>query len=173
MKQETIDFFKSVQRHKALVMQSGLFVGGISDKRLFNHDASKFTVFEFPHYANHFHGDKSDPYGYEMAWQHHLRANDHHWQHWIKDGKPHTMPEICIREMVADWLAAEKQYGGSWDMTGWLNKNLNLDNDAMSEIKMHSESIIVLRSVLAEIGYTFGEYGEIVLSDSAKFPDDI
>jgi hypothetical protein len=35
------------------------------------------------------------------------------------------MPEKYIREMIADWLGAEKIYSGTWDITNWLDKNLN------------------------------------------------
>lgn len=151
MKQEIKDFFESVQMHKKLVLEAGVIVGGISDEQLFNHDASKFTIEEFPHYARQFHGDKGDSSGFEKAWEHHWRNNNHHWQYWLSnEGEPFLMPEECVREMVADWAAASFQYTGSWNMTEWLNKNFCLPEP---KIKLHSKSADILHDVLHEIGY--------------------
>lgn len=153
MKQEVIDFFHSVQRHKALVFEYGVIVGGISDERLFNHDASKFTISEFPFYACKFHGDGDDPSGFKSAWLHHFKVNDHHWNHWVKDGIPHVMPEVAIREMVADWLAASVQYTDSYNMTEWLDDHLDLGCLEVSKIKLHATTASILYDVLYQVGY--------------------
>jgi hypothetical protein len=90
-----------------------------------------------------------------------LRLNDHHWQFHIfsngydKEGYATEdgclpMPEVCIREMVADWMGSSYAYTGTWDMAGWLKENL-------PNIKLHSESRIILMEVLTSIGYTIIE----------------
>ncbi len=165
MKQEIKDFFESLHLHKKYVMEAGLIVGGIPEERLFNHDASKFTEAEYPHYARQFHGDKDDPAGFARAWLNHIHLNDHHWNHWLfADGYSATnsgidsngalpMPEVCVREMVADWMGASKAYTDSWDMTDWLQVNLDLIDLSASRIKIHAETVEILISVLDGIGY--------------------
>lgn len=159
MSQEWIDaFFESLHLHKKYVMEAGLRVGGIPLERLFNHDASKFTVDEYPHYARQFHGDKGDPEGFARAWLHHIHYNPHHWQHWIfPDGYAPAgsnsidgvmeIPETYVREMVADWMGASYGYTGSWDMSDWLSKHLY-------KITLHPRSRDVLIGVLENMGYS-------------------
>lgn len=186
MKQEVKDFFEALHLHKLHVLRAGLIVGGIPDERLFNHDASKFTEAEFPHYARHFHGDKGDPAGFARAWLHHIHCNDHHWNHWLfSDGySPYDsgiepagavpMPEICVREMVADWMGASMAYQGSWDMTDWLNENLNLGDWATSKIKIHSETENILFDVLYSIGYRDVDNSpKLALLDWSKYPAEL
>jgi len=153
------DFFESLHLHKLYVLEAGLIVGGIPEEALFNHDASKFTEAEYPHYARQFHGDKGDPDGFARAWLHHIHYNPHHWQHWIfPDGYSPTgskiisglmpMPVVYVREMVADWMGASRAYTGSWDMSDWLNTHLIGD-----KIKAHPETIDLIYDVLFSIGY--------------------
>lgn len=152
-------FFESLYQHKRYVYEAGLLVGGIPLERLFNHDASKFLPEEFPHYARHFFGDKGDPDGFASAWLHHIHHNPHHWQHWIfPDGfSPKgsqldrglvPMPEIYVREMVADWMGASRAYTNSWDMTDWLAGHL-----PKLETNLHNITIIQLSQVLLDLGY--------------------
>ena len=84
--------------------------GGIPLWRLIVHDASKFSRVEFgPKYRvqilGHERGD-----AWFAALDHHHERNAHHWQYWVRDEKPVPMPETYMREMIADWLAAEKTY---------------------------------------------------------------
>ena len=142
-----------------------MIVGGIPEERLFNHDASKFTIAEYPHYARQFHGDGKDPAGFARAWLHHIHYNDHHWNYWLfTDGyspfgsgiEPNgavPMPEVCVREMVADWMGASMAYMGSWDMSDWLNDHLDWQNPERSKIKLHSETRDLLFRLLHSIGY--------------------
>lgn len=79
------------------------------------------------------------------AWIHHQNHNKHHWEYWIprtvhfqsdpsmEGGEPMPMPDRYIKEMVGDWLGANRAYSGSWDMEDWLTKNL-------SKIKLHENS---------------------------------
>lgn len=50
-------------------------------------------------------------YDFDVAWLHHQKSNPHHWQYWIliRDTGAEVilpMPEVYIREMVADWRGA-------------------------------------------------------------------
>jgi len=134
MKAEINEFFESLHLHVRYVRQAGEIVGGIPDELLYTHDASKFTGAEAEHYARQFHGDKGDPHGFAMAWLNHIHNNPHHWQYYIfpdgyapegskSEGGAMPMPEVYVREMVADWMGASFAYTGSWDMSDWLNEN--------------------------------------------------
>lgn len=146
MKTEINDFFESLHLHIRYVRQAGEIVGGIPGKLLLTHDASKFCTAEVTHYARQFHGDRGDPHGFAMAWLHHIHNNQHHWQHWVfpdgyepegsqSEGGAMPMPEVFVREMVADWMGASFAYTGSWDMSDWLNKNF-----VNGEMILHSET---------------------------------
>lgn len=178
MQQEWIDkFFESLHLHKKYVMQAGLIVGGIPEERLFNHDASKFTEAEYPHYARQFHGDKGDPAGFARAWLNHIHNNPHHWQYWIfpdgfapeggnSEGGVLPMPETYVREMVADWMGASFTYTNSWDMTDWLNKHL-----PTKKVILHSETWPMLYDTLYSIGYRETDNSPLLaLYDWAKYP---
>jgi hypothetical protein len=180
MLQEIKEFFESLHLHKKYVMEAGLIVGGIPEERLFNHDASKFTEAEYPHYARQFFGDKDDPNGFARAWLHHIHYNDHHWQHWIfPDGYNlkgsslqngvMVMPEVCVREMVADWMGASYAYTDSWDMSDWLNKHFCDDSD--KRIILHSETRLIVYDILFSIGYREIDNSPLVaLLDRSKYP---
>jgi hypothetical protein len=174
MELEVKEYFESLHLHKKHVMAAGLIVGGIPDERLFNHDASKFTIDEYPYYARQFHGDRGDPVGFARAWLHHIHCNDHHWNHWLfADGySPYgsgvelsgalPMPEVCVREMVADWMGASRTYTDSWNMEEWLNEHLP------QKIILHSESFLIVGQVLRDIGYV-NTGGEWVLIDMSRY----
>lgn len=105
------------------------------------HDLSKFTPEEWFSSVNHYWNkdgsrkrrgiwDKSN-YADNQAifltkYYHNLR-NKHHWTHWIyivyleKEIKtiPMEMPEIYVREMVADWFAMN----GEKNILGWYINN--------------------------------------------------
>ena len=56
------------------------------------------------------------------------------------------MPEVCVREMVADWFAAGKAYNGAWpDPTNltWLKENRH-------RMQLHPTTEKRLTAVLAE-----------------------
>jgi hypothetical protein len=152
-------FYESLIEHKRFVLEAGIMIGGIPIESLFNHDASKFWPEEFPAYARQFFGPKDDPDGFARAWLHHMNHNPHHWQYWIfPDGHtPHgssvfegrvEMPEVYIREMIADWMGASRAYTQSWDLTEWLNKNL-------PKVKkgLHPYSVGRLELTLKGLGY--------------------
>ena len=138
-------------KHKWWVFIAGIRLGGIPLLRLLIHDWSKFTWAELPHYNRRFHGANNDPLGFAMAWNHHECHNPHHWGYWIARSGKFTgqclpMPRSYAREMVADWLGAERAYGSSWDMTKWLTANL-------PRIRLHQASRAHVYEALTELGY--------------------
>ena len=165
-----LKFFEALYQHKKFVYEAGLMIGDIPVSTLFNHDASKFLRIEYEGYARNFHGDKGDPAGFARAWLHHIHNNPHHWQYWMFpttdqltaavspstdqgfSGKILPMPELCVREMVADWMGASMAYTGSWGMTDWLKENL-----PKIEPNLHPETVDRLAETLYHTGY-----GEIV-----------
>lgn len=132
-------YFKYVVRHKWFVflacVQYGLWWRGLK------HDWSKFLPVEWESYAHSFYNrdgskrdwktrDPFDKLEFDIAWNHHQKINDHHWQFWclITDSdepryRALPMPEKCIREMVADWVGAGRAITGKIEVCDWYSKN--------------------------------------------------
>jgi len=108
------------------------------------HDWQKFLPRQWTPYVHNFYNadgtkrkvrDATGAYdpnaqanAFKRAWLDHQRAK-HHWQAWcvIGDGGKLTalpMPEIYIREMIADWMCAGKAYD-NYDPKGWYAANKN------------------------------------------------
>ena len=133
------------------------------------HDLSKFSLAEWTPYVNQFYnrdgtlkkGIRDDtgyydpsaqPIPFQLAWIHHQR-NKHHWQSWISIGDSGRLsatpiPEVYIREMIADWIGAGLVEGKS-NPIGWYAKN----GDKMI---LHPETRKMLESLLEALGR--GEY---------------
>ena len=91
------------------------------------HDLSKLLPSEWAPYVAKFYGPKLPPeeaylvcMGFDLAWLHHQHRNPHHWQHWILledsgESKIMEMPEVYVREMVADWRGAGMAIHGTSD----------------------------------------------------------
>lgn len=154
---------KSLLIHKWYVLQAGRLTG-VPLWRLLIHDWSKFTPTELFGYAGNIGGWTSKP-KWAKSWLHHLHHNPHHPEHWILSwrGNPEfydklaepiapfvvllPMPEIFIREMLADMMGTSKQVTGSWDIARWLNQN-------GSEMHLHNETVTLIDKVMKEIGYS-------------------
>lgn len=159
IKMEWLEAFEeSVGKHIAAVQEAGDRLG-VRVAQLAMHDNSKYSLEEFPYYAQQFHGDKSNPDGFARAWLHHIHyGGEHHWQHWIfpdnytlngsslEEGGVMEMPEHYALEMISDWMGASYVYTGSWDMHDWLMKN-------RYKIILHSETTEYVRSILDSLGY--------------------
>lgn len=156
-------YFQSLLRHKWFVVKAGLSVG-VPLWRLIMHDWSKFTPTEIVPYARwHFGGDK-DRQKWAIAWHHHLLLNPHHPEHWLLSwrGDPGfydgigefvasgvvvlPMPEVFVREMIADFLASSRTYTGCWNIANWLNEN-------GPKMILHSETVRSIAVVMRELGY--------------------
>lgn len=104
----------------------------------FTHDLSKFSPSEFIPYAINFYSKKDcrrcayylscdynqiglghsvwaeecKDYKYNnfnKALEHHYKHNKHHWNYW--EGK--DIPEKYIRQMICDWKAMSRKFGGT------------------------------------------------------------
>lgn len=115
-------------KHKWFVFLAGQKLG-VPLYLLILHDWSKFSWDELPHYQRQFFGDAADPLGFSYAWNHHQKANKHHWEYWIpitghskggyQDMSPLPMPEKYALEMIADFMGANRAYEGKWPGTTW------------------------------------------------------
>jgi hypothetical protein len=118
-----------VLRHKWFVFLAGRRVR-IGLWLRITHDLSKFLPCEFAPYARLYCGERrGEPdFDYLNAWLHHQNHNKHHHQYWVlrnRENEVLPMPEIYIREMIADWLGASRAYTGSWDATEWIRQNID------------------------------------------------
>ena len=151
------EYLDGLMAHVRYVQEAGKKLGVIEEQLLF-HDQSKFSRVEFPAAVERFKAGDPNPNRYAAAWLNHVHQNAHHWQHWLfPDGfSPRgssveagvmAMPEIYVREMVADWMGSSMAYTGSWDMTKWLVEN-------MGRIRLHSRTAVMVRGLLIELGYS-------------------
>ena len=120
------------------------------------HDLSKFHPIEFFESIKYYSKDSSPiprckaDKGYSLAWQHHKGHNDHHYEYWVDNldsgGTPIEMPENCVLEMVADWMAAGKAYKGREfsveDELIWF------DDFKKHSPKIHENTILFIEEVL-------------------------
>ena len=149
-------YFKYVVEHKKNVFiecwKEGLYLHALT------HDLSKFHPKEFFAYARWFYGEfgtnidtrccsvlgltlneqyKED---FDKAWQHHKDYNKHHWNYWHEKNEP--MPSKYIRQMVCDWRAMSRKFGGT--AKEYYLKNCN-------EIKLNKCSRKYLEKILSGI----------------------
>lgn len=152
-------YFKSLMLHKFYVFQAGIKVC-VPVWRLLIHDWSKFLPAEFLPYAQSFFSDLDVQNDFDRAWLHHQNINPHHWQYWllvyddeVEKIKALPMPEVYIREMIADWMGASRAYTGSWNMEEWLRNNEN-------NLILHNDTKSKIRNILEyELGYAFSDNG--------------
>lgn len=137
-------YLSQVLLHKLFVLLAGFRLGKFPLWRLVIHDWSKFLPSEFCTYRRRFTGKEYSQTEWKRAWLHHIHSNPHHWEHWLIKSEPVPMPEIYIREMVIDWLAAGRSYQGSWDIEPWVRENY-------PKMILHPETVITLKTILLEI----------------------
>jgi len=121
-----------VIRHKWFVfvecVRIGVWWRGLS------HDIGKLRPDELVPYAKHFYNsngtgrDNFDDPAFDKAWLMHIHRNPHHHQYWVlrqDDAKIVViqMPDVYVREMVADWKGAGKAQGFSNNTHEWYEKN--------------------------------------------------
>ena len=135
-----LGYLRYVLRHKWFVARAGWHLD-VPTWRLIVHDVSKFSPAEWNPYRRRFFSGRAgvldkrqDPDDFHRAWTHHWHANTHHWEHWLRvaDGagpgvlylEAMPMPDVCIREMVADWFGAGRAITGSWsNVHSWYADN--------------------------------------------------
>ncbi len=152
-------YLKYVLRHKYFVFVAGRKLG-VPLHRLILHDWTKFLPREWSPYVNKFYGHKietktgykhvmnPDEDQFNIAWNHHAKKNDHHWEFWIinfGDGGTHILPmsEVARAEMLADWIGAGRAQGKpdtlAWYMANYDKMKLHLDTRQFVEIMLGVE----------------------------------
>lgn len=130
---------------------------GVPIMQAMEHDASKWSSEEFPFYAQQFHGNKGDPIGFARAWLHHQNHNPHHWEYWITRSDPVgrsgasdigclPMPNVYVREMVADWVGASLTYSNTYSVRTWWEK-------AQHKMKLHPNTRLLVHHFLEATAY--------------------
>lgn len=106
------------------------------DSRIKSHDESKFSNYEFYGYAQWFYPRKEyhrNENIFTDSWNHHQKANDHHWQYWLMYENSKTialsMPYACMIEMLCDWGAMSLKFNNR--PSEWYEKEK--DNMLMHE----------------------------------------
>ena len=113
-----------------------------------SHDWTKFLPCEWFPYVQRFYGaaplQGSTSDAFARAWNHHQKANAHHWQYWVlitdSDAsrvRALSIPPRYTREMVADWIGAGRAQGKP-DVAAWYAANaakmvLHADTRALAE----------------------------------------
>jgi hypothetical protein len=143
MKQH-ISYLKYVLRHKSAVWRGGRIVGGVPLWHLLIHDWDKFLPGEWLPYVQTFY--KPDGSGQYVE---HQKRNRHHWQYWLLtwdrgETTPLPIPEVDVREMIADWIGAGWVIAGTPDPTDWYEKN----KDKMT---LHPETRMRVEALLADV----------------------
>lgn len=131
-------YFKYVARHKWFVFLACLEYGLVW--RGIKHDWTKFLPSEWMPYVEYFYGRKphngatgyahqlkADDTAFNSAWNHHQKANSHHWQYYVlleDEGGTFCLPmsDLDRKEMIADWRGAGKAQGKpkTWE---WYEAN--------------------------------------------------
>lgn len=105
-----IKYLKYILEHK-----KNVFIECWSKKmylHAFTHDLSKFHPKEFFAYAKYFYLDKEKYKDeFKVAWQHHKDNNKHHWDYWYERNL--DMPMKYVKQMLCDWGAMSRKFGGT------------------------------------------------------------
>lgn len=159
-----LQYLNYVMRHKWFVFWACLQIGGLRLLwRGLIHDWTKFLPSEWFPYVNYFYGKpktsadgsvgynhqlNQDDTAFNVAWNHHQKRNDHHWQYWVlnfDDGGAVTLPmsDICRREMLADWRGAGRAQGRpkTWE---WYEVN-------KQKMQLHPETRVWIETEIARL----------------------
>lgn len=146
-----LKLLKRIATHKFWVayycFQIGLYWQGIT------HDLSKFSLTEIKGALKYWHDTKSslayekELNGYSATFLHHRGRNPHHYEYWIhsldEGGVAAEMPQKYVLELICDWLAACRTYGGNpkLEYNWWIANK--------SKFKMHENTKAYIGVVLA------------------------
>lgn len=137
--------------HKCHVLWFGIIrVGGIPLWNLLVHDLTKFSRKEYlPRFRRFFLRSIT---AHDPAWlgalSHHLEHNEHHWEFWCIHGRASPIPEVYVREMVADWLAVnhrKRRKEESPPLPQWLKEEY-------PRMQLHPRSVARLIRILESVG---------------------
>lgn len=162
-----IKLIKRIIIHKFWVayycFQVGLYWQGII------HDLSKFSYTEFSRAMRYWNdtisslSNERNINGYSETFLHHRGRNPHHYEYWIhsldKGGIPAKMPKKYAIELVCDYLAACKTYGGN------PREEIKWWNTYGSKMKIHNDTKSYINNILQ------GFYTGKSLAAAVKFAD--
>ncbi len=147
-----IKLLKRILIHKYWVayycFQLGLYWQGIT------HDLSKFSPTEIRGALKYWNDFKSslnyekELNGYSKTFLHHRGRNPHHYEYWIhsldEGGVPAEMPRKYALELVCDYLAACRTYGGNprEEIVWWRQFG--------DKIKMHEKTKFYISNIFYE-----------------------
>lgn len=128
-------YLRYMLRHKWFVFRAGLKFK-VPVWRLLIHDWSKFRYWtEWIPYRELFYNlpCKESREAFQLASMRHIKINKHHWNYWVHVAggrdketytlRVHEMPEIYVREMIADWYGAGRAVRGTWSAGEWYEQN--------------------------------------------------
>lgn len=157
-----LKFLYVILKHKYYVFKVGRKLN-IPVWNLIKHDFSKLTPDEFPHYAEYFCGEKKNEEEFRKAWLNHQNKNKHHWEYWIMRSSHNKskninlivdMPDIYVREMIADWVGAAWAYNGQYPIDGKWNflvdnviPNIIVSDNTMRLIKYNLANLSFFNTV--------------------------
>lgn len=146
-------YLKYVLRHKWFVFLACLKMR-VPIWQAVIHDWDKFLPDEwFPYVHTFYKPDGSKQYieshAFAAAWNLHQKRNKHHWQFWLLtwdrgETVPLEMPEIPVREMIADWIGAGRAIAGTTDPKPWYQKNCD-------KIRLHPTTRRLVESLLESL----------------------
>lgn len=123
---------KNLLWHKYFVYLEGRKLG-LGVIRLLIHDWDKFGPRMFRAYAYNFYnadgtkrrGEETDEFKY--TWNRHQKVSKHHWQAHVRQDDDGTveamkMPDVDMREMLADWRGARRAYNPKETMRQWYER---------------------------------------------------
>ncbi len=141
-----IEYLKRLLKHKYFVFVAGIKVG-VPPFQLLIHDLSKLSLSEYNFWLNRLVNPDINIYDY--GWINHYHKNKHHWQFWVlREDSGVTrcleMPDKYIKEMVADWMGAQKNKIGNWDTKEWYYKRKDT-------ILLHPNTRIKVEKIINEL----------------------
>lgn len=114
---DSLALLRIILSHKVSVWKWGRVLS-VPMWRLLLHDLDKLRPSEWEARLLGYRYGHGHPAHEAVADRHHRRS-PHHWQHW----QTLDIPDVYIREMVADWVSASEKYRNSIHYMDWYFMN--------------------------------------------------
>ena len=152
-----LSYLKYLLKHKYYVFLACLDMGVPIWNAIF-HDWTKFLPSEWIVCVNTLYDQDGNRREYKFSQKfryvrdRHYRRNKHHWQYWVLLDDTGAivsseMPDVHIREMIADWIGAGMMQHGYNDVTKWYNEH-------KSKMILHIET----RKRVEDYLYVYGDF---------------
>ena len=133
-----------VMKHKKLIIEYGTALG-VPMEMLEKHDNQKLEPWLLAEYDRWFCGDGKNKDQFLSVLKFHTHSNPHHWEYW--DGE--EIPEVQVREMIADWISATIIHTGKKpDKHYWSWFHASFDR-----MKLHPNTRELIVKILKGLGY--------------------